>query len=235
MARAGRGRLGQHPADRAGQAHPARGRPAGGAAGRPDPQQRPGHANARRSGRARCGSGTTARWRWNTCSGPARSAPARRINFERQYDLMERILPPADRTTSRPRIRPTPSGSWSGSPLGRSGSPPSRTWATTSGCPGPPPSCGSPSWSRQWRTAAGLGAGLAGAGLPLAGRPPAAPDRGPGTAQPVRPADLVPRPGVAACSASTTGSRSTPRPRSGCTATTCCRSCSASSWWPGWT
>ena len=47
---------------------------------------------------------------------------------------------------------------------------------------------------------------------------------------PVRPADLGARRAPSGCSASATASRSTSRRRSGCTATTCCRSCSATGW-----
>ncbi len=37
------------------------------------------------------------------------------------------------------------------------------------------------------------------------------------------------------CSGCATGSRSTPLPPNGSTATTCCRTCSVTGWWPGWT
>ena len=57
---------------------------------------------------------------------------------------------------------------------------------------------------------------------------------GAGAAGAVRPAGLVPVARRSTSSTSTTGSRSTcPPSTSGCTATTCCPSCSATGWWPG--
>ena len=61
--------------------------------------------------------------------------------------------------------------------------------------------------------------------LPVASGPAAAPDRGPGAAQPVRLDDLRAEPAGAAVRLRTTGSRSTSRSRSGSTATTSIRSC----------
>ena len=76
-----------------------------------------------------------------------RVAAARRVNFERYYDLTERVLPPEihGRPTPAP---PTPSASWSGSPPKLWAWPPSPTWGTTSGCPARCPSSVSPSWRR---------------------------------------------------------------------------------------
>ena len=53
---------------------------------------------------------------------------------------------------------------------------------------------------------------------------------GVGAAGALRPADLVPRRAPSGCSGCATASRSTPRPTSACTATTCCRSCTAGCW-----
>ena len=64
-------------------------------------------------------------------------------------------------------------------------------------------------------------------------RPPPAPRARPGPAVPVRPADLGARAHRTRSSASTTASRSTCRSPSGSTATTCSRSCSTASSWPG--
>ena len=60
-------------------------------------------------------------------------AAARRVNFERLYDTAERVLPAAILEAPTPS-RQTPSASWCGSRPRRSASPPSPTWATTSGC-----------------------------------------------------------------------------------------------------
>ena len=62
-----------------------------------------------------------------------RVAAARRVNFERLYDTIERVAPGRGPRASRRRTRRTRNASSSASPLERSAWPPSPTSATTSG------------------------------------------------------------------------------------------------------
>ena len=114
----------------------------------------------------------------------------------------------------------------------RSESRPSPTSATTSDCRARRRRRGSPSWSRpasccRLRSRAGR------ARLPVAGCPPAARGSTPGRCcrRSTRWSGTATAP--SGCSTSSTGSRSTRRRRSGSTATTCCRSCSATRSWRG--
>ncbi len=80
---------------------------------------------------------------------------------------------------------------------------------------------------RGRRAAAGADRGLAAAGVPAPRRPAAAPGRRPGAAQPVRPGGLGARADRAALRLPLPDRDLRPGRASGCTATTCCRSCSA--------
>ena len=81
-------------------------------------------------------------------------AAARRVNFERLYDTIDRVLPAEILERPTPTRR-TPSASSCGSPPVPSASPPSPTSATTSGSRAPTRRRASPSWRRRaswWRS-----------------------------------------------------------------------------------
>ena len=80
---------------------------------------------------------------------------------------------------------------------------------------------------RGGRAAPGADRGLEAAGLPPPRRPAAAPGRRPGAAQPVRPGGVGAGAHRAALRLPLPDRDLRARPTSGCTATTCCRSCSA--------
>ena len=184
-------------------------------------------------GPATCGTGTTARWRSSTCSSPARWWPpvgstSSASTTCRSGSCRARCSPPPRST------RPRPSASSSGSRRPRSASPPSPTSVTTSVCRARTPRRAWPSW---WPTGSWSRCRWRGGALP----PTCGRRRGArGGSRPGRCCRRLTRSSGSAlapsgCSVFATGSRSTcPRP-SGCTATTCCRSCSAMRWWRAWT
>ena len=164
------------------------------------------------------------------CS-PARSTVAERVNFERRYDLPERVLPPPivaapavpEDEARRELLR------ISARALGVATGP---TSTTTSGSTARDRATAGRA-GRGRRARAGDGAWL-GAGRPTSGRAPGC--RGgcePGRCS--RPSTRWWFSGRASSGSSTsaTASRSTSRRPSGSTATTCCRSCSATGSWPG--
>ena len=159
-----------------------------------------------------------------------RVVSAGRVNFERLYDLPERVLPDEVLAAADARSRRGPAPSSSGSRRRRSGSPPSPTWATTSACPARTPKRGWPSWpprasSSKWRWRGG--ALRRTCGRTPAGR--AGSRRGRSSRRLTRSCGFASAP--SGSSAFATGSRSTCPPPSGSTATTCSRSCSATRWW----
>ena len=189
-------------------------------------------SSARARGPGRCGTGTTARSRSSTCSGPGEISAARRINFERHYDLPERVLPARDpaRADAAPARRP--SASWSGSPPGPRRGHRARPAGTTSGCRAPTPSCGVAELVEAGELLPVDGRGWTRAGLPVAEarRPRRVAAR----------ALLSPFDSLIWFRARTERLFGfhyrieiyTPAPKRG-TATTCCRSCSGRSWWRG--
>ena len=151
-----------------------RGRTARSAAARPGIERAPG------AGRARCGTGTTGKVALEYLFWAGEVGAARRVNFERHYDLIERVLPPEVLGTPDPDASRTRTASWSGSPpvpTAVATEPDLRDYfrlpATASGS-------GSPSSSRRGSCCRSTVDGLARARLSLAGRAAAAPGRGAG-------------------------------------------------------
>ena len=184
-----------------------------------------------RTGPARCGTGTPARSRSSGCSSPARSPPARaRAGFERVYDLTERVLPRRGRS---PRRRPTAADAvrelvrTAARALGVATE--TRPARLLPAAARPTPGRRSPSWPSR-RAAAGRGRRLGPPGLAGPGGAGGPAGSGPGRCSARSTRWSGSGPGSSGSSASATGWRSTPRRPSGCTATTCCRSCSATSW-----
>ena len=195
----------------------------------PGRRQRGARARAADAHRAVVGLVATSSARSSGCSGAGRSRRARRRGFERLYDLPERVLPARGprRADARPSRTPSASCCAIAARVARRRDR-AATCATTSGCPAPRRSARVAELVEAGELLAGRGRGLARAGLPAPRRARAA--RASTPARCVGPFDSLIWERAA---------RRAPvrlplpdrdlraRRPSACTATTCCRSCSA--------
>ena len=123
------------------------------------------HRRARRAARGRGGAGTTPSARSRCCSRTGRSRPGAARNFEREYDLLHRMLPAEHVETPGLSEDEAAPGDAPAPRRARSASAPSPTSATTSGSTCPRRAPGDRRARRRGRAAAGAGRGLEAAGV----------------------------------------------------------------------
>ena len=173
-------------------------------------------------------------WNWSDAKAPGVAVLARRGAGQRPEHRLRPALRPARAGAAaggagdcRRLPRPTRTGRWSGSRPGRWAWPPRPSCATTSGCR--PPVRGQAIARAGRRRRADPGRRSTAMRRPVRTctrrRDPARVRRRRWSARSIRWSGTAAAP--SGCSTSTTGSRSTCRRRSASTATTCCRSCSA--------
>jgi hypothetical protein len=163
-----------------------------------------------------------------------RQVTARRSDFARVYDLPERMLPAEVLAAPAPPEHEARQGTAAHRPPVRVASAPRETSPTTT-------AEGHQGTTSIGRRAGRGGAAAAGGGGRLEGHRLPAPEaatpartvEASGAAVAVRPLVWFRPSAPSGCSTSTTASRSTSRRPSAATATTCCRSCSATGSWPG--